>query len=316
MPSSNVPWASPLTRLNPWYPGQFGVPGAWTETGLRLDTNGAIFYVDPNAVGVSDGRDGTDPTEPLATIAAALTHCGAYQNDVIAVASSAYWTYANPTVRGTPVREEVTVNVPGVRIVGLAPSSALGVPWLVTQNNGVAITIDAMDVLVEGFLFWEDTYTGATAILAEWDGPPWGESVVIRNCWFGDGLAYGVRLDYSWNALIHNCVFQEITTAAINSVDNYGDPDYAIIHDNVFVGNTAAIDLEDSSACTIYNNWIQGTAGGTNNFIDLTGGANNLVANNYLSCTIAQYDVTCSDAGSGAWINNHCTNGDPAAPPV
>ena len=45
MPSANVRWGTPLTRLNPWYPGQFGVPGTDSETGLRLDSNGTVFYV-------------------------------------------------------------------------------------------------------------------------------------------------------------------------------------------------------------------------------------------------------------------------------
>ncbi|MCJ7555938.1 MAG: hypothetical protein MUP90_03365, partial [Gammaproteobacteria bacterium] len=85
MPSSNVRWPLPLNRLNPWYPGQMGVEGGWTETGLRQHCTGAIFYVDPNYPGVNDQRDGTDPTDPLATVAAALTKCQAYRGDTIAV---------------------------------------------------------------------------------------------------------------------------------------------------------------------------------------------------------------------------------------
>jgi len=27
MPGANVQWGAVLTRLNPWYPGQMGVPG-------------------------------------------------------------------------------------------------------------------------------------------------------------------------------------------------------------------------------------------------------------------------------------------------
>jgi parallel beta-helix repeat protein len=99
-------------------------------------------------------------------------------------------------------------------------------------------------------------------------------------------------------------------------LDVAGDPDYSYIYENMFNYNTAAIDLEDVSRCMIYNNMINGNGAGTNNFIDLTGGANNFVANNYLACTIAQYDVTCSDATSGTWIGNYCTNGPTAAPPV
>jgi hypothetical protein len=50
--------------------------------------------------------------------------------------------------------------------------------------------------------------------------------------------------------------------------------------------------------------------------VNLTGGANNIVFDNYLACTIAQYDTCNSDSTSGAWIGNKCTNGTTTAPPV
>lgn len=316
--AANVPWSPPLTRLRPWYPGQMGVPGTDTETGLRLDTNGVIFYVDPNAVGVSDQRDGTDPTEPLQTVAAALAHCQAYRNDVIVVAPNSFWVYANTALgRATPIAEEVTVNVPGVRIVGLYPSSYLGVPWTPVTDNGVCITVNAMDVLIEGFCFWDDTgLTAPTAILAEWDAPPYGETLTVRNCYFGDGMDYGIRLDYAWNCHVYDNMFQELSVAAIDCPAVYGQPDYTVIHDNVFMDNALAISLAATDNLTIYNNLIYGTGAGANNFINLTGGSDSIVANNFFACTIAQYDTTCSDATSGAWIFNHCTNGEPVAPPV
>ena len=320
MPASNVPWAPPLQRLNPWYPGQFGVPGAWTDTGLRLDTNGTIFYVDPNAVGVSDQRDGTDPTEPLQTVATALTKCEAYKNDVIVVAPNSWWTYADKSVgRVIPIYEEVTVTTPGVRIVGLFPPSSMGVPWVPVTDNGVCITVHAMDVLIEGFAFWDSTgVTAPVAIRAEWGGSVYGENLTVRHCWFGYGLDYGIQMDWSWNNHIHDNIFQAVAVAAIQSMDVAGDPDYCIIHDNLFINNGDAIDLEDTDYCAIYRNAIYGDDGGTDNFIDLTGGIGNLVYDNWLGCTLAagQYNATCSDATSGMWIRNHCVDGETGAAPT
>lgn len=319
MPASNVPWVPPLTRLNPFYPGQFGVSGAWTDTGLRMDTNGTVFYVDPNAVGVSDGRDGTDPTEPLQTVEAALTHCAAYSNDVIVVAPSSDWVHGNQAVgRATPIIEEVTVSTPGVRIVGLAPSGSLGVLWEPVTNGGTMITVNAMDTLIEGFCFDDElgAIGNSIAIAAFWNSPPYGDNLTVRNCYFGEHLDYGIVLDFSYYADIHHNYFDYIDVAAIFNLNVAGDPDYARIHDNTFMSCTAAIWLLDSGACAIYRNLIYGTAGGTNNFVNLTGGANSIVADNYFACTIAQYDVTCSDATSGAWLNNHCSNGVPLAPPT
>jgi hypothetical protein len=339
MPATNVNWPTPLTRLNPWYPGTFGVPGTDHDRGLRLDCNGLIFYVDPNHVDPHDQRDGTNPEAPLATVAEALTQCRPYRGDVIAVMHNGYWTYGDPTEDNfTPIAETVTVSVPGVRIVGVAPSGSLGVPWVPTANNDVLITVNAMDVLIEGFCFWNaDGYTGTTGILAEWDGPPWGENVTIRNNFFYT-MAYGVQLDYSWNGFIENNYFQGCTTAAIHNPSVYGEPDYFTIRNNVFTSNAADINLPDcdnqliegnrfmdltlavvilnGDDNTIHGNTFQGDPTGTNNYINLTGGGNNLVSDNYLACTIAQFDVTCSDATSGSWVNNHLTNGPNTAPPV
>jgi len=339
MPATNVNWpATPLVRFPTLWPGQMGVPGTDHDRGERSHCSGEVFYVDPNYPGVSDLRDGTSPTDPLATVGAALTKCEPYRGDVIAVMHNGFWTYGDMTSDNiTPVAETVTIDVPGVRLVGVAPSGSLGVPWIGTANNDVLITVTALDVLVEGFAFWEPTYTGVTAISAAWDGPPYGENTTIRNCFFYS-LAYGIQLDYTWYCYVENNHFDSISTAAIHNPSVYGEPDYLTIRRNVFINNaadinlpgcdneliegnrfmdvTAAIVLLAGDVNTIHGNTIQGDPTGTNNYINLTGGASNLVSDNYLACTIAQYDVTCSDSTSGSWVGNKCTNGTATAPPI
>ena len=121
MPASDVRIPFPLTRLNPVYPGQVGgVPGVSTDTGLRTHPTGKVIYVDPNFPGVSDNRDGTDPTDPLQTVAAALTKCQPHRGDVILLAMNDSWMYASGAEYATPIQEAVEVTVPGVRIVGAA----------------------------------------------------------------------------------------------------------------------------------------------------------------------------------------------------
>jgi parallel beta-helix repeat protein len=302
------------------------------------DFGGTVYFVDPNHARASNQHAGTDPSFPLRTVAYALTLCSAYTGDVIAVLNNSYWTYGNTAVgRATPIREAVTVNVPGVRIVGVS-KSPLGVPWVPTGNNAECITVAAMDVEIEGFNFWEDAgYTGTTGILAQWDGPPYGESLNVHDCYFYD-LAYGIQLDYTWNCIIRRCRFDDISTAAIHNPSVFGEPDYLRVLECEFVDNTADINLPDCDYClvegntfmdvtaaivmtngdnnTIATNSIEGAGGGANNFINLTGGSSNLVCANMLACTIAQYDTTCSDATSGAWVSNHCTDGSPVAPPT
>lgn len=314
MPATNVQWPVPLQRLNPWYPGQFGVPGTDSDTGLRTNYEGTVFYVDPNATGVSDSRDGTDPTEPLQTVAAALTKCQAYRGDVIAVMANGRWQYGEHQYRQTAIVEEVTVDVPGVRIVGLAPSSSLGVYWEPTQNDGVCITVVALDVTIEGFCFSNPNYTGGTGIFAEWDGTnTYGENMVVRHCYFGEDLDYGIQLDYSWYNWIHDCYFESIGTAAIFNADVNGDPDYLVVERCHFIDNTAAIKLPDAANCHIISNWIQGDPTVAGSYIDLTDAANNdnIVADNWLASTHAQYvGGNCADSGRDYFVNNHCVDQD------
>jgi hypothetical protein len=367
MPSANVRWPVPLIRQKPFYPGLFGVPGTDNTRGQRSDANGVVFYVDPNASGVSDLRDGTDPEGPLQTVGKALTLCRPYMNDIIAVMPNSYWTHADTTQgRATPIGEQVTVSVPGVRIVGVMPPSSIGIPWVPIENDGVCIRVTAIDVVIEGFCFRNAAYTGGTGIHAIWGGAGvgYGDNLTVRHCFFCSDLDYGVRTDFSYNSYIEDCYFQSIGIAAIENPGTQGDPDWIVIRRNIFTGCAVAIDLDDTDyvviedneiiACptgivlnggayakiknnvinttqgagvvaidgegltesVIHGNVINAAPGGTRNMIDLNGGATNIVSDNWLSCTILQYDTTCEDATSGSWVNNHCTDGSPVAPPT
>jgi hypothetical protein len=317
MPSANVNFPLPLNRLNPVFPGQFGVPGAWTETGLRQHCTGAVFYVDPNMPGVSDQRDGTDPTEPLRTVSAALARCQPYRGDVIAVMAANYWPIGADLTQGYTARvtENVTVSVPGVRIVGVFPSGAVGVPWVPATAGGTCVTVAAIDVLIEGFCFLDTAARNASAIHAVWTGgTEFGDNLTVRHCFFSGLLDYAVRLTFSYYAHIHDNRFDKIAVTAIND-ETASDSDYPIIYRNLFMNCGNAIKLPGVDQGHIHENWILGDETGADNYIDLTGGADNIVADNWLGCSLLQYQTTCTGGAGDAWINNHCTDGDEVAPP-
>ena len=322
MPSADVRFPLPLTRLNPWYPGQYGVPGAWTETGERMHCTGAVFYVDPNHTDANDNRDGTDPTSPLATVATALTKCQAYRGDVIAVMANNAWQYAN-SADGytTPIQESVTVSVPGVRIVGVCPSGALGVYWRPGTAGGTCITVNAIDVAVEGFAFYGNT--GGAGIYAEWDGTNYhGENLTVRHCFFADDIDTAIQLEYSWYADIHDNVFDECDEYGIYTSNSSGDAAYVRIHHNWFHDcTTSAIWLPESDRChiyenTIYNNDAATNAAGTtaNCMVNLANGSRNSVHNNTMACVLPaavawDYDA-CNTAGTGdMWCQNYLRDG-------
>jgi hypothetical protein len=327
MPGANVNWPVPLQRLNPWYPGQFGVPGTDNVTGLRLNCTGKILYVDPNFPGTSDQRDGTDPTSPLTTIQAAVGKCVDYAGDVIVVMQNGAWTYASGTAYTTGITEEVTLNKAGVRLVGVSPGG-IGVPWSPASDRGTCLTVTAMDCLVEGFVFTEGAYSGCDAIYAEWDGATaWGENLVVRNCVFDDTVDAAIQLEYTWYCEVHHNWFVECDTYGV-----YIDPAgsgiaYCEIHHNWLLDcGTANLSLAGADRCKVHHNNIfssnaQAGAAATNEGINTTGGSYNLVEHNTLSCLLpvpanGDYNDLNTAAATDAWVQNYCIDGPSVANPT
>lgn len=343
MPSSNVSWPVPLQRLTPWYPGQMGVPGTDSDRGLRLDSNGKIVWVDPNHVDANDQKDGTDPESPMRTVGAALTKCRPYSGDVIAVMNNSDWTYGNLGVgRATPIREAVIVTTPGIRIIGVAPSGSLGAPWMSPLSNTTCITVRAMDTLIEGFNFWTTGTTGTVAISAQWEDALgyYGENLTVRHCHFY-AIGYAILLDYTYNCWIENNYFNAPASGAIhNPGSSPKDPEYCVIRNNIFIkcpvgvsmhgadmmvysNNVfqdcdSAISAQEANSCSVFGNIIKGDPTSALNYIDFTTNATNggnMVADNWLGCTLAQYAVTCADGSGDFWVRNHCRDGETAANP-
>lgn len=322
MPASNVTLRAPLLRFKTLFPGQFGVPGSDVPLGIRTNPTGNIYYVDPNHADANDDADGTDPEQPLETITEALTRCANFAGDVIAVSANNDWPFGNPAVgRTTAIEEAVIVNKHGVSIIGLAPSSPIGVIWKPPTAAGVACTIRALDVLIEGFAFCEsdDGAGGGTGIYCEWNATTaWGDSSHIRHCYFGDGLDYGIQLEYAWNTFIEDSEFVECVEAGIYSDPADDAPASLVIQRNRFldcgIGQSGAIIVAETVDSLIQGNWIyngtaQSGAGVALEGIDTHSGGDNIVSGNYLSCALADFGTFCNSAATDAYIQNFCLNG-------
>lgn len=322
MPSTDVliPGPMPLTRFNTLFPGQFGVSGTANETGLRTHPTGTIFYVDPNYPDVSDSRDGTDPTAPLQTVAAALAKCQPYRGDVIYVMANNSWQYGDATDGYvTAISEEVEITVPGVRLVGVSQSGQ-GVYWTPAEDGGTCITVSAIDCLIEGFWFTEGDYTICNGIYCEWDGITlFGENLTVRNCVFDDTVDYAIQLEFSWYCDIVGNRFIECDSYGIYLDPAGSNADYLTVRDNLFMDCGAAMAVNGLSNSYIYSNRIfNGNAqvGGaaTDQGIDTTAGDNNLVCQNWFSCLLPAGapgdwdDLNTANAGD-AWVQNYCMDG-------
>ena len=326
MPASNVPWASPLVRLPPFYPGQVGIRGSDSELGLRQHTDGVVFYVNPNHPESDDNNDGTNPDHPLATVGNALTKCQPMRGDVIAVMSNNAWSFpagfGNPADGYLlPIEENVIVTVPGVRIVGISQSSSTGVMWTPATNGGTCITVNAIDVSIEGFLFDEGGKAGCNAIAAVWNGTTaFGDNLTVRNCVFSDTVDIGISLEFVWFANIHHNVFWECDAYGIYSLQPGSGNEFLSISDNLFHDVvTCAMSLVECSNSHVFNNSIYNAnaatpVAATNQGIVTTTGGNNQIFDNHLSCPIGAVpggwaDFCSGVANSDAWINNHLLDG-------
>ena len=331
---SNVNYPLPLTRLNPFYPGQMGVPGGWTETGLRQHCTGTVFYVDPNYPGAATGADGTDPTNPLPTITEALTKVQPQRGDVIAVMANDGWQYAPggqgvSTDYATVISEDVVIpyTCSGVRIVGIS-NGPLGVVWIPATDAGWCITVHAVDVIIEGFCFDDGVRTGANGIYCEWNGITlFGENLTVRHCYFSESIDIGIQLEFSWYCDIHHNGFWNCDTYGIYTDPVGSNAAYATIHENYFYDCAVAMSLHDLDDSFIFRNYVYDTAAaggapGANTMIDLgtppaAAGDGNQVFQNVLSCALgADYNTANSPGSNPAWIQNYLLNGPSVANPT
>ena len=276
-------------------------------------------------------RDGTDPNDPFATIALALTKCQSYRGDTIAVMANGFWTDAPKGAANypLPITETVEVTVHGVRIVGVFPSGSLGVPWRAPLAGQTILTVSAMDVLIEGFCFMGESAAGGAncnGVYSEWAGGVsglWGDCLTVRNCFFDTDILTAIALEFVWNADIHNNTFQECNIAGIYSDGAAAIRDCHFHHNwfyNVGAGQTGAISVVNALQCLIDHNQIYNTdaqLGGapflaTDEGVDTSGGRGNLVHDNMLSCLLPgpgnDYSDFCN-SGTDAWCNNKCMNG-------
>ena len=210
----------PQIRLQPWYPGQMGVPGSDVSRGVRTSPAGVVFYVDgshPNATAVADG---TDPNNPLTTITAAFARLVSFHAIASIQAEGSVIVIAPGTYTDT-ITIDRTSYPADCSIVG-AGNSKFDVVWV--PAAGDALTIDQSGWLVEGIHF-QPSSTGAGVKLT-WTAGAGAEDTVIRDCFFdgrwGTGL-YGVELEGSpANVTIQGNRFAEFdaSSPAITTTDS------------------------------------------------------------------------------------------------
>jgi len=234
----------PQIRLQPFYPGQMGVSGSDVPRGVRWAPTAIVLYVDENHPGASADADGTDPENPLTTVALAVTRLIAFATST----SSSLYGSAIVIGAGATIAESVIVppTAPrGVSIIG-AGGSRHRPTWAAATAAGTALTLRQQEWTVEGITF-EAGAEGTGIRLDEVPGSDYiAYKTVIRNCQF-DGLyggLYGINFSGAPHRVtVENCEFIEWRSAggaafAICVTDTaHTLPLQCRIHNNLFWSN-------------------------------------------------------------------------------
>ena len=309
----------PQVRLQPWYPGQMGVPGSDVPRGLRWSPTSIVLYVDENHPGASATADGTDPENPLTSVQTAV-------NNLIAFATATSSSLEGSAIvvgAGATIAESVIIppTAPANCYLLGAGASRNAPTWTAATAAGTALTMRQEGWVVEGFQF--DAGAGGTAITMEWvPGSGYvANRCVIRNNHFNGAWAglYGINLSGApYDAWIIGNEFREYrrtdTTAfAIITTDSsHANAYMCVIRDNIFWENENHIgSLGDNRSfnCSIFqgNVFNAGVLIAATRMLDLRGGTQgeNIVVGNVFGGDYSNTGGYYANAGNpGNWIGN------------
>jgi hypothetical protein len=278
-----------------------------------------VLYVDENHPGASAAADGTDPENPLTTIAQAVTN-------LIAFATSTSSSLVGSVIvvgAGATIAESVTIppTAPtGCAIIG-AGVNRHNPTWAAATAAGTALTIQQANWTIDNITF--ETGAAGTAItLTEVPGSSFtAYKTTIKNCRF-DGLwggLYGVDFAGAPHRVtIQNCEFLEYrrgdnSAAAITVTDStHTNPYECNILGNLFWGNenhiTSVGAIRGFNVSRFQGNtFYEGELIATTLMLDLRGGSrgHNIVTGNVFCGDYSNTGGYYAHAGDpGIWIGN------------
>ena len=288
----------PQIRLQPWYPGQMGVPGSDVQRGLRWEPTGIVLYVDPDSNNDSDAADGTDPENPKTTIQSAVTQLVTFQTSMgVSLAGSTI------VVAGAAYTESVTIPATVANCRLLAGGPVRNRPtWASAAAGTPCLTVNAEGWVIDGFHF--NPPTGSSGIRLNWI-PASGyvaNWTVVQNCYFNGAWTglYGIELyGAPYNVTIQDNWFVEMNNAdatlawcIVCTDSSEANPYMNAILRNRFMDadnyvGTVAGDRGWNASLFQGNTFEDGVLLTPTRFLDLRGGSRgyNIVTGNYFGGT-------------------------------
>lgn len=290
-------------RLNPWYPGQMGVPDSESELGLHMEPvtafgSGNVYYV--NGYTGDDTNDGFTPDTPFLTFARAVSKCTAHNHDYIIVLR---YPSAGATGETFPIVLSVeTMHVIGANVAGSDPTC-----WVAAAADTAVFTITAGTVELAGF----DIRGGATHGCIENVSTVWRAH--IHHNTFGrqgagqDGVRMTGAVDCPHWLIEHNIFGNNLTRSGVYIVHN---STRSQISNNLFHGCAGvAIHVVNTLALgQILDNRFRVADSGTGEAITLAATATDDVfidGNRTGQGVVAMANVPYRDLGANHWGLNY-----------
>ena len=299
----------PLTRLTPWYPGQMGVPGSDNSLGLRTAPQGNVYYVDNTHLNATAVADGTDPNNPLTTIALAIAKCTANHHDQIVVGSNHAETITTAAA--------INCSIAGVRIVGVGTGQNR--PRITFTNALATVAINAANVTIENILFLVGI--DSVAIMLDVNA----DDFTLHGCEFRENTAVAMQwltaIDFAGanatdRAKIIGCKFISEAPGANHAIEIGAVEDGIEIIGNWITGDYAVAAIHSGSILTnllLAGNYIRNVNAG-DWAVELSAAATGMaIGNRFYSDALA----TCFDPGSLMCADNLATDAiDQSAVPI
>jgi len=246
---------------------------------------GQTYYVDSSKTASGNGKEWDQAFITISEAVAASLAAGKHHDTILVKGTD------NPDSDADPVNdysESVTIDAAqvGLRIIGMG-NGPEGVKWTVGTAEGIILTINAIDCVVENIRFRPN---GATS----------GSAIYLAQNAAGTAVANGAQ--------IRNCIFRSTTETALAGIHTQGAAD-VIIENNVFTSvATAVLQTETPAKLTyrmiIRNNFVDDKC--TNGFV-FSGRSclidSNQFAGKYLTTIINT--KACTDQGSYNVVRNH-----------
>jgi hypothetical protein len=311
----------PLTRLQPWFPGQMGVPGSDVSLGLRTVPQCKVIYVDHNHPDASDAHDGTDPDHPKLTIQGGVDSPWLEPGDMIVVGpatvASTYVGISQPNYHENVLVSHARPAFITLMAVGASPFQVVWDKLATNPTTTPLLDIRTPGWVVSGFKFHAPALGAAIRLrdVSE-DVLDNTQYTIIEGNYFDGAWAgkYGIELRGSpGNVVIRDNWFLEHHQAggnafAIISTDTgNADPYECILEGNIFMENDNHVDVSFGVSQIVRNTFFLGKLIAAVIKLDLRGGTvgKNIVSGNIFQGTYTIVGGYAGNAGNpDFWMGN------------